>query len=168
MTGLVVLNNPPVKAYPSPAPWIHLIASDPFLAFIVEGSRLFEIDQELFDRLERREPAAELELREAVPCGFPPPEIAGTLAEPAAISLNIAQSCNLACSYCYADEGRFGESAQFMSLEIAVAAIDRLLAGAAGRRVTIGFIGGEPFLNRHPIVRHLCRRLVWGAEQEGQ
>jgi uncharacterized protein len=161
MTGLVVLNNPPESAPPLPAPWIHLIAGEPSLAFIVEGSRLFEIDQELFDRLERREPAAELELREAVLCGFPPPEIAGDLVEPAAISLNIAQSCNLACNYCYADEGRFGESAQFMPLEIAIASIDRLLAGAAGRRVTIGFIGGEPFLNRpvlHQCVDYASRR----------
>ena len=35
-----------------------------------------------------------------------------------------------------------------MSQETAHAAIDRLFADACGQRVTVGFIGGEPFLNR--------------------
>jgi uncharacterized protein len=73
------------------------------------------------------------------------------LPEPAAISLNIAQSCNLSCSYCYADEGRFGGEAEFMTTEVAFRAIDRLIEGARGRRVTVGFIGGEPFLNREVL-----------------
>jgi hypothetical protein len=43
------------------------------------------------------------------------------LPEPAAISLNIAQSCNLSCSYCYADEGRFGGKKRLMPEEVALA-----------------------------------------------
>jgi uncharacterized protein len=162
MTELVVLNAPTgSKPLSEPAPWVHLSPGEPALAFVVEGSRLFELDAELFHRLERRDPAAERELRQAAQCGSSPPSVGDALAEPGAISLNIAQSCNLSCNYCYADEGRFGESAQFMPLEVAVAAVNRLLDRATGRRVTVGFIGGEPFLNRsvlHECVAHASRR----------
>ncbi len=81
----------------------------------------------------------------------PAAEFAEGLPEPAAISLNVAQSCNLSCSYCYADEGRFGGKRRLMPLDVALQAIDRLIDGAAGRRVTVGFIGGEPFLNREVL-----------------
>jgi uncharacterized protein len=65
-----------------------------------------------------------------------------------ALSLNVAQTCNLACSYCYADEGKFGGSARLMSADVAYRGIDQLIEGAHGSHVTVGFIGGEPFLNR--------------------
>jgi uncharacterized protein len=66
-----------------------------------------------------------------------------------ALSLNLAQSCNMACSYCYADEGRFGGTARSMGLELARASVDRLLAESTpGDDLVLGFIGGEPLLNR--------------------
>src|SRR5260370_37143673 len=40
-----------------------------------------------------------------------------------------------------------------MPVDVAFRAIDRLMDGAAGRRVTVGFIGGEPFLNREVLYR---------------
>src|SRR5262249_17021949 len=49
--------------------------------------------------------------------------------------------------------GRFGGRSTMMSLVTAHAAIDRLLENAPGQRVTVGFIGGEPFLNRHVLYR---------------
>ena len=70
--------------------------------------------------------------------------------EPQSISLNISSSCNLGCTYCYADKGSFGgvPSAP-MTWPIAQAATDRLLAVAQrDRPITIGFLGGEPFANR--------------------
>jgi uncharacterized protein len=162
MTELVVLNAPPASSrFSDPAPWLHLSPGEPSLAFVVEGSRLFELDAELFHRLERGDSSAEQELRHAARCGASPATRGDELAEPAAISLNIAQSCNLSCNYCYADEGRFGGHAQLMPLEVAVAAVDRLLASAAGRRVTVGFIGGEPFVNRsvlHECVAYASKR----------
>lgn len=66
-----------------------------------------------------------------------------------ALSLNLAQSCNMACGYCYADEGRFGGKASGMSLEVAQASVDRLLAESSpGDELVLGFIGGEPLINR--------------------
>ena len=62
--------------------------------------------------------------------------------EPQSISLNISSSCNLGCTYCYADKGSFGgvQSAP-MTWPIAQAATDRLLAVAQrDRPITIGAI----------------------------
>jgi uncharacterized protein len=79
------------------------------------------------------------------------------IAEPApqSISLNVSSSCNLTCGYCYAARGSFG-GAQPTPMEWATAraAIDRLIAEAdPGAPITIGFLGGEPFVNRRLIHR---------------
>lgn len=74
---------------------------------------------------------------------------------PQSISLNVSSSCNLTCGYCYAARGNFG-GAQPAPMEwaIAQAAIDRLVAEAdPGAPITIGFLGGEPFVNRWLIHR---------------
>jgi uncharacterized protein len=72
---------------------------------------------------------------------------------PQSISLNVSSSCNLGCSYCYADRGSFGgRQATPMTWTAAQAAIDRLLAVAEpDHPITIGFLGGEPFVNRRMI-----------------
>jgi uncharacterized protein len=69
------------------------------------------------------------------------------------ISLNVSASCNLACGYCYAGRGAFGgRQPAGMDWAVAKTAVDRLLAGAgSGQRFTIGFLGGEPFLNSRLI-----------------
>jgi uncharacterized protein len=68
------------------------------------------------------------------------------------LSLNIAQSCNMACSYCYADMGTFGGPARRMSLSVARACVDRLLAESQpGADLVLGYMGGEPLLNRHVL-----------------
>jgi uncharacterized protein len=151
MTQLVTLGGRAVPVTP-PAPW-RLIAGERPLVFVVEGSRLFGVDRDFFAALQAGGAEAERELLEAAGEPLCERDFARGLPEPAAISLNIAQSCNLSCTYCYADEGRFGGKAQFMPVEVALQAIDRLIDGAAGRRVTVGFIGGEPFLNREVLYR---------------
>lgn len=66
-----------------------------------------------------------------------------------AISLAIAQACNLGCSYCYADEGNFGGKPQMMRLQVALQAIDRLLDETPyGERASVAFLGGEPLAAR--------------------
>jgi uncharacterized protein len=74
---------------------------------------------------------------------------------PQSISLNVSSSCNLACHYCYASRGSFGGAQQAsMSWPTAQAAIDRLVQGAnPAAPITIGFLGGEPFVNRGLIHR---------------
>lgn len=81
------------------------------------------------------------------------------LPEPQSISLNVSSSCNLSCGYCYADRGGFsGKQASRMEAEAAFKAIDGLFSRAAvDAPVTIGFLGGEPLMNRklvHEAVRY--------------
>ncbi len=144
---------PSLSPSPGPAPWYHPVAGDPPQVLLLEDSRLFEVDNHLFDQLERGDPDAVDVLR-----SFKAGPGAGALAElrelpaPRAVSLNVAQACNLACRYCYADEGRFQGPSRMMSPEVARRAVDQLLSSAApGDRVTVGFIGGEPLLNRRVV-----------------
>jgi uncharacterized protein len=66
-----------------------------------------------------------------------------------ALSLAVAQKCNLGCTYCYAQEGNFGGPDSNMSHAVTEAAVDRVLEGAApGETVTLAFLGGEPLANR--------------------
>jgi uncharacterized protein len=83
---------------------------------------------------------------------------------PQSISLNVSSSCNLACSYCYAARGSFqGAQPNPMQWEVARPAIDQLLLGADQKApVTVGFLGGEPFVNRR-----LIHRAVEYAAAEG-
>jgi uncharacterized protein len=69
-----------------------------------------------------------------------------------ALSLAIAQKCNLGCNYCYAAQGQFGEAAKTMDLKTAKQAIDFLLKDKKeGDSVQISFMGGEPLMNRKGI-----------------
>lgn len=66
-----------------------------------------------------------------------------------ALALTVAQSCNLACGYCYASGGSFGGPEGRMRWEVARTAIDRLIASAPpGGAVKIAFMGGEPLVAR--------------------
>src|SRR5471032_3384267 len=66
-----------------------------------------------------------------------------------ALSLAIAQKCNLGCTYCYAQQGEFGGKAKSMEEQQAVKAVDLLLSQAApGAKVNLAFMGGEPLSNR--------------------
>jgi uncharacterized protein len=70
-----------------------------------------------------------------------------------ALSLAVAQRCNLGCTYCYAEGGSFGRPAQDMAWEVAESAVRRLFAGSKpGERVNLAFLGGEPLTNR-PLIR---------------
>lgn len=132
---------------------IHLISAS-HSVFVVDGSRLFALDEDTFDRLSLAEmtgkPLMNELLSELDLIGQP----SGCEEIPAtpplrAISLAIAQKCNLGCTYCYAKQGDFGGTPKNMPLEVALRAIDLLFADAPpGSRVNLAFLGGEPLLNR--------------------
>jgi uncharacterized protein len=70
-----------------------------------------------------------------------------------ALSLSIAQKCNMGCTYCYAQQGSFGGSATKMPLDVAIRSIDLLLKDKQpGDRVQLTFLGGEPLLSRKEII----------------
>ena len=79
-----------------------------------------------------------------------------------ALSLSIAQKCNLGCTYCYAQGGDFGGPARNMPIEVALKSVDRLLAEAEpGEPVNLVFLGGEPLVNR----KGLMAATEYAAEQ---
>jgi uncharacterized protein len=66
-----------------------------------------------------------------------------------ALSLAVAQKCNLACVYCYAEQGSFGGAAKNMSMAEAFRAVDLLTRSAEpGAKLNLSFLGGEPLVNR--------------------
>ncbi|HSR50036.1 MAG TPA: radical SAM protein [Acidobacteriota bacterium] len=84
-----------------------------------------------------------------------------------ALSLAVAQKCNLGCVYCYAQEGSFGGKAQNMPLETALASVDRLFEEAGpGDRVQLAFLGGEPLVNR-PVLRQAADYAHRQARRKG-
>lgn len=65
-----------------------------------------------------------------------------------ALCLHIAHDCNLACKYCFAEEGEYHGKRGFMSEEIGKKALDFLIANSGNRRnLEVDFFGGEPLLN---------------------
>jgi uncharacterized protein len=71
-----------------------------------------------------------------------------------ALSLAVAERCNLGCTYCYAEGGSFGGPSREMPWEVAQASVQRLFAEAGpGERVNLAFLGGEPLVNRSLIRR---------------
>lgn len=65
-----------------------------------------------------------------------------------ALCLNIAHDCNLACKYCFAQEGEYNKERGLMSLEVAKGSLDFLVANSGNRiNLEVDFFGGEPLLN---------------------
>lgn len=80
-----------------------------------------------------------------------------------ALCLHIAHDCNLACRYCFAEEGEYHGRRALMSFEVGRAALDFLIANSGNRRnLEVDFFGGEPTLN-FQVVKDL---VAYGREQE--
>lgn len=129
------------------APMVHPFRSRlGFHALVVDGSRVYDVDEKTYELCTNGAIPTELYADdEANPYvdDTPPP-----LTTLRSISLNVAQGCNMSCSYCYADEGKFGSHSRLMQSEIAKRAVDSFLAGVPrGSDAVIGYMGGEPFLN---------------------
>jgi uncharacterized protein len=133
-------------------------ASGPHL-LIVDGSQIFRIDDDLAQQLT----AAAIQDAESARAllaahGLGVRRLIGN--EPPhdpplrALSLAVAERCNLGCTYCYAEGGSFGGPARSMPWEVAQASVRRLFADARpGERVNLAFLGGEPLTNRAVIRR---------------
>ena len=80
-----------------------------------------------------------------------------------ALCLHIAHDCNLACKYCFAEEGEYHGRRALMSYEVGKKALDFLIANSGSRRnLEVDFFGGEPLLNWQ-VVKDL---VAYGREQE--
>lgn len=141
--------------------------------FVTDGSRVYDIDEplaELIRDLELEQPAVQKELLtqlgllnplrpyiDTSPVGLPTVQ---------SISLNVAQACNMSCSYCYADKGNFKGKPSLMSVEAGEKTIDLLFSQASpDREILVGFMGGEPLLARE-LLYHLTAYSLSKAEKE--
>jgi uncharacterized protein len=163
-----------VRASAPRAPQLHLVESATGgHLFVADGSRLFDADAEMFASYAAavaRGEAAEIDelLRRAGLSGkpfiddtpLPPPPIR-------ALSLAIAQKCNLGCTYCYAQQGEFGGAAKNMPLGEALRAVELLTENAEpGAKLNLAFLGGEPLVNRE-VLRAATRRALELAQARG-
>ena len=80
-----------------------------------------------------------------------------------ALCLHIAHDCNLACQYCFAQEGEYHGRRALMSFEVGKKALDFLIANSGNRRnLEVDFFGGEPLMNWE-VVERLVK---YGRSQE--
>jgi uncharacterized protein len=80
-----------------------------------------------------------------------------------ALCLHIAHDCNLACRYCFAEEGEYHGRRALMSYEVGKKALDFLIANSGNRRnLEVDFFGGEPLMN-WDVVKRL---VAYGRSQE--
>ncbi|MBR2259167.1 MAG: thioether cross-link-forming SCIFF peptide maturase [Blautia sp.] len=80
-----------------------------------------------------------------------------------ALCLHIAHDCNLACRYCFAEEGEYHGRRALMTAEVGKKALDFLIASSGARKnLEVDFFGGEPTLN-WDVVKEL---VSYGREQE--
>lgn len=141
--------------------------------FLADGSQLFDADEDTFGAFERAlsgdDPLALETLLARLGLNGAPLIDDTPVQDPSlqAISLAIAQKCNLGCTYCYAQQGAFGAPPQNMPLETAKAAIDLLVRDAApGSRINVAFLGGEPLVNR-PVLQAATLHALEAAARKG-
>ena len=145
-----------IKAAAPRTPQAHLIETDRgHHIFVADGSRLFDAEPDFFARCEAAMARGQVDavdeaLRQAGLGGRPLIDDAPLESHPIrALSLAIAQKCNLGCAYCYAQQGEFGGSPKNMALDEALRAVELLIGSAeAGARLNLAFLGGEPLVNR--------------------
>lgn len=82
-----------------------------------------------------------------------------------ALCLHIAHDCNLACQYCFAEEGEYHGRRALMSFLVGKKALDFLIENSGNRRnLEVDFFGGEPLMN-WDVVKQLVE---YGRSKEEQ
>lgn len=90
-------------------------------------------------------------------------------APPEFITVYPTAACNLACGYCYNDQGRYGaRKGRLMSPETAAKVVEFIRRSAHDSRAAtlqVTLLGGEPTLN--PVTVDICRALLEMPAQAG-
>lgn len=168
-TRPISFDSPVIPTRPSSpyVPQVHLFDVDerPHL-LLANGSQIFEIEDDIYAELDRaRKDRDSLKIDSLLEgLGFDPvpfiddePPVSFPVR---ALSLSVAQKCNLGCTYCYAQEGTFGDTPQDMTAEAAIGSLDLLFNGAKpGEKLNLSFLGGEPLINRK-LIREITLEAV--------
>ena len=119
-----------------------------------------EIQDALADVIELTE-GGQLFVKDTYECMIPVVQKRKTVVK--ALCLHIAHDCNLACKYCFAEEGEYHGRRALMSYEVGKKALDFLIANSGNRHnLEVDFFGGEPLMNWQ-VVKDL---VAYGREQE--
>ena len=136
---------------------------------VVDGSQIYAADSSIRADIEQhahsRAKLVDLGLVEP----FPKINSVATSDIPVrAISLAVAQTCNLGCSYCYADGGDFGGVQQQMPWQVAKQSVDEIVQESKGKAqdIMIAFLGGEPLVNRK-LIRKVAEYATTTARLNG-
>ncbi len=143
----------------------------------VNSGSVHVVDDVVYDVIERFESHSEEEIMDELSLRYLEPEIAEALYEVKelkqagqlftediyepyidrvqthetvvkAMCLHIAHDCNLACKYCFAEEGEYHGRKALMSFEVGKKALDFLVAHSGNRKnLEVDFFGGEPLMN---------------------
>ena len=82
-----------------------------------------------------------------------------------ALCLHVTHDCNLACRYCFAEEGEYHGQRALMSFEVGKQALDFLIEHSGNRtNLEVDFFGGEPLMN-WDVVRQLVE---YGRSREAE
>ena len=81
-----------------------------------------------------------------------------------ALCLHICHDCNLRCEYCFAGQGSYKGRTEYMSFDVAKAAVDFLIANSGNRKILeMDFFGGEPLMNLSVV-----KKTVDYAKKQGE
>ena len=82
-----------------------------------------------------------------------------------ALCLHVTHDCNLACRYCFAEEGEYHGKRALMSFEVGRQALDFLIESSGNRtNLEVDFFGGEPLMN-WDVVKQL---VAYGRSREAE
>ena len=82
-----------------------------------------------------------------------------------ALCLHVTHDCNLACRYCFAEEGEYHGQRALMSFEVGKQALDFLIENSGNRtNLEVDFFGGEPLMN-WDVVKQLVE---YGRSREAE
>ena len=100
--------------------------------FVADGSRLFGVEAGLFGELGAAIAGGPQTVEDVLKrIGFDGPPLIDdkplVAPDTHALSLAVAQKCNLGCTYCYAQQGEFGGPSKNMSQQEADRAVDLLV-----------------------------------------
>lgn len=131
-----------------------------YLAIHIPTSHLIEVEVDVYEFLNGKNPSEEIDAQLAeISNQWPRPRTQPRKTDIHAISLNMAQGCNLRCTYCFAGEGDYGKKSM-MSAETAIRAISQLSMGKPNFHVI--FFGGEPLLN-YKVIKEVVE---WCSQQD--
>jgi uncharacterized protein len=139
---------------------------------VVNGSQVYDVDRDVIEQLDAAAPLGDAVVERVLEAigVLSPPRIDDTplVAPPLyALSLAVAQKCNLGCIYCYAAQGDFGGTPKDMPLQTALRSVELLIEGAdPGTRANLAFLGGEPLANR-TVLRAATEHAVELAQGRG-